>query len=220
MADQHTALVVFSAFLVAYIVWIDARPFFTTWRDKRKTGLKVSPQIIWRSGFGEDFDGITCYPNIAALVVYNDSADGKTIFGVKVRGGSFEHFDLTDRLTQKTQVDIQSGEHAEFVIGSVVGLRLFGIPDSSIKMTESDMMDARHNVSKGHRTLRTEKSGIVLLMNEPHSNAPSTRTLRIPNFRITARDIPPINVQLIMDVKSITSADHAQEAPLTAQVVD
>jgi hypothetical protein len=220
MADQNTALVIFSAFLVAYIVWIDARPFFIGWRDRRKTGLKVLPQISWRSGLGEEFDGTMYYTNVAALVVYNDSTDGQTIFGVKVRGGGLEVKDLTDRMTSKTQVDIQSGDHAEFVIGSVVALRMFGLPDSSIKMTEYDIIDAKNNVGQGHRTLRTDSSGIVLLMSEPHVKAPQTRTLTLPRFRVTARDVRPINVQLTMDLKAISSVEHVQEAPLTAQVVD
>lgn len=218
MIDRQTALISFSTLLVIYIVWIDARPLVMSWRERRKTGLKVSPHISWRSGLSQEIDGVMYFKNVPALVVYNDSTDGRTVYAVKVRAGTFELQELTDRLSGKAQVDLQSGEHAEFVLGSVIATRMFGTPDVSIQMNENDLLEARHNTSNGHRVLKTDVSQLVLLMGPSAENAPPTRKLELPRIRVTARDLPPQNVQLTIHSKSMSSAEHTVEAPLAAEV--
>lgn len=48
--DLAVALGLFSAFAVAYVVFIDARPLIAKWQGARRKGLEVHSEIAWASG--------------------------------------------------------------------------------------------------------------------------------------------------------------------------
>lgn len=220
MFDQNTALWVFACAATAYIFFVEARPVVAKWRENRRRGLKVHAEISWSSGLGVDVDGVRYFPNVAHLVVYNDSAIGKTIDGVRVRSGLLDARECIDKVTGNKVVALHSGEYAEFELGKIVAKRMFGRITPSLLMSEDDTLDAQHNVSAGSMTLKADGAPhMVLTMPGTPKEYRRPNPLEALSVVVSAKDQPPIQVRLIADVDKLTSPDGSSGSPIQAAVV-
>jgi hypothetical protein len=220
MFDVTTALAIFSALAMAYIVFIDARPLITQWRARRRKGLKVLADISWSSGLGEEIGGVRYFPNIAHLVVVNDTDSGRTIEDVRVRSGMMDARECVERLTGSKVIALHSGEYGEFVLGKVIATRMFGRIDPTASMSADDLLEAEHNVSRGHRSIKLSDNFVMVLnwVGMPKEN-------QLPNplhslaIVVSAKDTPPIPVRLVVDQGKLCSSDEAAGNPFQAAVV-
>lgn len=186
----------------------------------RRKGLEVHSEIAWASGMAEEIDGTFYYANVACLVVYNDHPDGRTMENVRVRAGTFEMRECVDNLTGHRMVDLQSGEHALFELGHVIAPRMLGIPDQAISMSESDVLEARHNVANGTRILRvTDSQAIVLSWPEVPQETLQIAPVTMLSIVVGANDHPALRVRLVVDHRNLVSLDGGAGNPFLAEVI-
>ena len=141
---------------LAWIAWIDIRPFVKQWWDKRG---RPSHFIVHNNVYCEarnisseekEEDDIF-YEHIYYLSVGNGLETGQTLRRVQAR----IHFalppvvckikDMTD-----DSIELRHGEWAYFEIGRLVSKEIFGVMSGRTKTKETFMKSYRHNVQSGH----------------------------------------------------------------------
>ena len=214
--NSTIALAIFAALAMIYIILIDARPLITKWIESRKRGLTISQEPSWHSGPGREFNGVWCCPNVCCLVVSNTGS--QTIREVRVRAGTFEIRECVDRITGSKQVELHSGEFAEFELGRMVSTRWFGFTDPTIEMNAMDLFQAEHNVPKGHQSLDIGNTCMPLVF-PGLPRASDEFPLSIFRIAVSAKDQSPIHVRLVVNASRIATDASDAGNPIRVEIL-
>lgn len=201
MFDRESLLWAFAAVSMAYIFWMDVRPWVEKWKARKAEVLKVHNWVRWDTSFPQTINGETYFLNVCYLIVFNDSKPGKTVRSVRVKAGVMNLHQCKDRDTGDIQVDLHTGETALFELGAVVSKRMFGFTTQRVVFSEVDAFEAEHNVSRGYLTfMQPDNSGISLTYPEIQNSA---NPLDIFLLRVSAEGHPFLDVKLLFDASDI-----------------
>lgn len=181
MIDQLTALKIFGVLAVFWIAWIDLRPFFYRWRDRRwpklVSPIKVSPHIYVETlGLNGRAKLKTVWANEFYLVIENDAQDSSILSRVQCRFFFIGEPSLsTAKETSDSSVDVRHGELAMFKIGRLVTTEPLGhVHFSNEKIGRDKQKAYEHNVPKGYLSFEMSshpnKNPFGLSFNPDHRN--------------------------------------------------
>jgi hypothetical protein len=170
MIDQNTALWIFGMICLAYISWIEVRPFVKSkLRKSHIRAVKIDAVAVRVRYDGEDF-----WENQFYLVIVNSQKDARTLSEVKAK--IFSHFSehATDFANGSPQINLHGGETARIFLGASVTESIFARPDIDLpaRLPKDWLkMHVTNTREQGHRHLSVGAVGFMpILAGEIHQN--------------------------------------------------
>lgn len=204
MLDQNTALWLVATSCLAYIAWMDLRPFITKFRSNLAQGVSVGKIVVWGSQYFE-VDGESFVKNTAYIIIYNDNKSRKTAKNVRVRS-----YTIGDPIVAKTrlgeeQVNIHHGEQEWFEIGSLISKTPYGFVSQDCEITNTDKDRASMGVANGSYSFSiANKRGIAVSAGGLNQEDYTDRNpLGFFVVRVSAENLPTLHLNFYCDVAKL-----------------